>query len=825
VLWGTLGCEDPGTGLVGVVRRVEISIPTSTLRPGRVLTALARPLDADGELVPIPVLWRSLTPSLIEVDSTGEVRALAPGTGIIEAVAGGVTGRREIPLVNPAATQIRVPADTLRLTIPGLTTIAAALASDADGEQVVGAQFAWSSEAPRIATVTSGGVVAPVAVGITTLTVMLDGVREVRTVRVSALESATAPLVSEITGAPLQPLQPGVPFTVRGSRFATTTSGNTVLVDGLPATVTAATGTQLTAVLSASGVPCLPTRDVAVQVTTTGGIGAGVARLQVAPQRELAVGEALILTSASAAACNEFVEGAGRYLVTVQNGGRALGAGSISLALDGRAGVGAVVAIAAPAPAVQGAALRQSDPHLRILEASAEAVRRAHAAPQLRRSPSLQVPPVNGIAQVRVPDLTSANLCNSFTTIGARTVYEGRNVAILEDTLSQRGGVPTLAGTMDAMYAAIGAEFDDVAWPIAQRFGDPLVMDSRLDANGRVVLVATPRLNEMFGGQLLGAVVTCDLYFRTQFASSNVGEVIYLAVPTSPAAGMAPGTRERWRYEIRGTIAHELKHVVSFAGRVVRNQPLEESWLEEATARHAEEFFARSRLGFSGTGDVGFGVLDCEARVLEGAPDCAGTPRTLLPHFEGLWDFLSASTTRSPLGPTAAGDFSFYGSGWSLTRWALDHAAQAEDALLAQLTSSGQSGIANLEGRIGRSWDDILGRWTLAQVAEARGVTASDATLRFPSWNFENVYARLCTDLGRCGAVPDAVRFTRPYPLQTMVLNEAAFTVTVPEIVPGGFRALEIGRGAAGTRRLLRLRDANSPFLPPTARIAILRVE
>jgi hypothetical protein len=474
---------------------------------------------------------------------------------------------------------------------------------------------------------------------------------------------------------------------------------------------------------------------------------------------------------------------------------------------------------------MRGAAVRSADAHLRILEASAEAVRQARMSPQRASTPSLQIPPVNGIVQVRVPDLTSANLCNSFTTIGARTVYEGRNVAILEDTLSQRGGVPTLAGTMDALYAEIGAEFDDVAWPIAQRFGDPLIMDGRLDANGRVVLVATPRLNEMFSGAILGAVVTCDLFFRTQFASSNVGEVIYLAVPTSNAAGMAAGTRDRWRYEIRGTIAHELKHVVSFAGRVVRNQPLEESWLEEATARHAEEFFARARLGFSATGNVGYGVLDCEARALAGDPECANTPRTLMPHFEGLWDFLSASTARSPLGPTTPGDFSFYGSGWSLTRWALDHATQSEEVLLEQLTSSGQSGVANLEGRIGRSWDDILGRWALASVAEARRATATDATLRFPSWNFADVFERLCTDLGSCLSASGASRFTRPYPLETVMANVPAFTVAIPDLVPGGFRAVEIAPGAPGSRRLLRLRDLSSPFLPANARLAILRVE
>jgi hypothetical protein len=515
-----------------------------------------------------------------------------------------------------------VPNDTLRLTLSGAPATLAARAFDAQGEELIGAPFEFSAEAARIASIGTPGIVTPVAIGTTTVAVAIDGLREVRTIVVGTVPSASAPVITAISTTTILP---GVPFTIRGERFAATSALNSALVDGLPLSVTAASATQLTALLPASGVPCLPTRTVAVQVTTPGGTGAGVARLEVAPQRTLAVGEALILTSGSAAACNEFADGAGRYLVAVQHGGRALGAGSIALALEGRTGSGPVVAMQAPnvlGSVHDARGSHRLDRHAQLLAASAEAARAARVANAVPSAPplaSLQVPPVNGIVQVRVPDLTSSNLCTSFTTIGARTVYEGARVAILEDTVSRRDGVPTLAGTMDELYSQIGQEVDAVLWPLARRFGDPLVMDSRLDANDRVVLVATPRLNAMLNGEILGAVVTCDFFARAQFASSNVGEVMYLQVPTSTAPGIGPGTRERWRHEIRGTIAHELKHLVSYAGRIVRNQPLEEVWLEEATARHAEELFARARLGFTPTADMGYAALDCEVRALQGA--------------------------------------------------------------------------------------------------------------------------------------------------------------------------------------------------------------
>ena len=827
-LLAVVGCEDPNPGQVGVVQQVQVVIPTLTVRPGRVVVATARPLDADGRLIEIPATWRTLTPALLSVDQSGEILALAPGLGIVEAVAGGVTGRLEIPLVNPPVTLIRSPNDIIRLTGPGSPILVSAAAFDSEGDEVVGAQLIWSSEAARIATVSGVGLVAPAALGMTSITAALDGVAVTRSVLVTAAASANAPVVSQVSTATILP---GVPFTIRGERFGASVGSNTVAVDGLPATVTAATATELTAVLSASGIPCLATRDVAVQVTTAGGVGAGSARLQVAPQRTLAVGEALILPSASASACNELADGAGRYVLAVQHGGRALGAGTIGLTLEGREGAGEVVALTAPRVqavahehrAEQRAEQRAEAAHARILEASAVAVRLARSGAPRLPTERLQIPPVNGVVQVRVPDLTSANLCNTFTTIGARNVYEGVHVAILEDTTSLRNGAPTLAGAMDDLYVQIGQEFDAVLWPLAQRFGDPLVMDSRLDANDRVVLVATPRLNEMFNGEILGAVVTCDLYSRTQFAASNVGEMMYLHVPTSAATGTGPGTRERWRHEIRGTIAHELKHIVSFASRVVRTQPLEESWLEEATARHAEELFARARLGISPTGNTGYSALDCEVRALTGALDCAGTPRTMLPHFEGLWDFLSAPTARSPLGATAAGDISFYGSGWSLTRWAIDHAGRAEELVLQELTASSQSGIANLEGRIGRPWDEMLARWALALIAESRNVETTDASLRMPSWNLADVFRGLCTSTGNCGV--GSGRFARANPLRPALVTTPVFSLAITEIVPGGFGAIEIAPGAPGTRRLLRLRNANGEFLPSTARLAILRVE
>jgi hypothetical protein len=332
-------------------------------------------------------------------------------------------------------------------------------------------------------------------------------------------------------------------------------------------------------------------------------------------------------------------------------------------------------------------------------------------------------------------------------------------------------------------------------------------------------------MNTMLAGALLGAVVTCDFFPRAQFASSNVGEMMYLQAPERETLGFSAGSLDRWRWEIRGTIAHELKHIVSFAERIVRGQPLEEPWLEEATARHAEELYLRALTGLTPTAFAGFSALTCDVRAPLGDPACGQLPRVMLPHFEGLWDFLQAPGEYSPLGPAESGDFSFYGSGWSLLRWAMDHATGAEADITTQLTTSGQSGVSNLEGRTGVGWGDLLSRWALATIgANVGGVTSTPVTVRFTSWNFADAFAGLCAALTPCDDRGTG-RFRRPAALRPHQPATQSFSLTVPVIQPGGFAALDLTPQPLGTRRLLQIRGGTGGAPPTTARLAILRVE
>ena len=850
-------CTSP-TG-EGSIATLKIAVPVPVLRPGFTMQAEALATDGAGQpVIDRPVRWRSLTPATLEVDAQGLLLARAPGAGIVRASVGDVSTELTLQLVNPPIAQLRLDADTLRMVLPGGQRPLLPTAVDSGGVGIVGAPITWESSAPRIASVTTTGIVTAVAVGRAVITVRGDGLVASSLVLVEAPPSATSPVIGGVAPAVAVP---GQQLVVNGSGFGSTPAANTVFIDGVPIPVSAASPTQLALALPpAAAFPCAAARTVALQVNTGGGIGVAPVGLVVATARTLAVGQSLVLTSATDARCNELAPAAGRYLVTIPNAARSLGSGAIAVSVRGEATAAptvlrdarhdeqAMVAArnaAAVRLAVDAAAARLAQPvtartpaarrerqrmaaHVALLDANRRIAATGVLRPVAPRGAALVAPTVGSIVPVRIPAIGAPTLCSEFTPIQARIVHVGERIAVLEDTATVVDGRATLAGQLDAQYAAIGAELDTRGWAAVQQFGNPLVMDGRLDDNGRVLVVFSPRVNQRAAGTVLAAVVNCDFFPRAQFAASNTGEYLYAQVPTSAAEGMGAGTVARWRHEMRATLVHELKHVTAYAERIVRGQPLEESWLEEATARHAEELYARAAYGVARYADAGFGAtLACELRANDPAyPACADAPRAMRPHLEALWSFLDAPTALSPLGPSAPGDFTFYGSGWALTRWLLDAETANESAVLAALTTSAQSGVANLEARTGRAWDELLPEWTLAMVSDGRpGLVTSSRRVRFPSWELRGLFAGLCDATGSCDAPGTTAPYARAWPVRPLQLEAGAFSAEFPSVAPGGFAVLELVVTGATARQVIELRGYRGASLPTGVRLGILRIE
>lgn len=130
-----------------------------------------------------PVTWLSLNPSVATVDASGQVVSLGPGLGRIEAL--GIGGRKadtaEI-LVRQLVAAVQVTPDSLDVPQESVDTLTA-VAADANGYAIMNVFATWVSDLVAIATV-SGGVVAGVDTGTTTIRATVDGVTGTARVRV-----------------------------------------------------------------------------------------------------------------------------------------------------------------------------------------------------------------------------------------------------------------------------------------------------------------------------------------------------------------------------------------------------------------------------------------------------------------------------------------------------------------------------------------------------------------------------------------------------------------------------------------------------------------
>lgn len=680
----------------------------------------------------------------------------------------------------------------------------------------------WTSTAPGAATVNPAGWLVGVGGGRATIAAAAGTRRDSFTVTVRTSGGPT------LAGVSPAPVRAGAPAVITGAGFDPDPANTIVTIDGVPASIVAAAPTRLDVVVAALGAyPCAATHLATLSVAATGHVAAMAVPFATAPTRTLAVGQGIVLEAASAA-CNEIDATGGNYALAVVNGALSPTA---SMSFDLRAEA-ATTLLTAPPPAVgAGASLisldaraggrlpsvRSLPAHLRVLDGSRQFTERAGGpVPQLRAviRPQLSIgDSVNNLVRIRVPRIDRPDFCASSIAITARRVYSGTRVVIYEDVAAP------LAGQMDGYYLPLAQEFDGVMYPtLLANFGDPLALDSLTDRNGRIVMLFSPAVNALGVG---GFVVSCDFFPESAAPSSNTGEIFYAIVPTSPASGYDAPTVDYWRWVIRSIVMHEAKHLAMLAERFARGLPLEEVWLEEGSAVLAEEIWQRGITGTQWKGNANYAqTLRCEVRPT--APECAGRPFSMYNAFAWLHDYLfgeggNQSVERhSPMGPVGPGDGTFYGSAWSLLRWAVDQHASTEAGFLRELTTSTVTGVANLEAQTGRPLSSLVADWSLASFTDDAGVAVLDPRHRIPSWHTRGIFAGMHQDF------PEL--FPEFYPLVPRPLAWADYTY--PSVtVPGGSFALLRTYGAQSARQLFELRGPNRGPVPPFLRLAILRLE
>jgi hypothetical protein len=600
-------------------------------------------------------------------------------------------------------------------------------------------------------------------------------------------------------------------------------------VGGVVVPVYRATATRIEARVPTDGLPCAATASQPVALMVAGTTLLTTMPVRWAHPLALEPGESANLLSADAARCVELAVPTtrrARYVVAVVNTSEAetsrdafelhgTGLGAMAGALSAVHSHESVGGTAPEMPSMLRLPMAAESRHDEWLDAQRRMVARAGSATTLwgaaraagathgtMQAPAMMAPASALKAGYVVTMTAPFNSCIAGAQVTARVVYAGATSVVLEDVAAPQ------AGTMDADYRAIGEEFDRVQYPLLrQNIGDPLAMNGAMQGDGRVTLLFTRFLNDSVPG-VAGYVSACNFYPTHTFAASNEDEVIYGRV------AMGAETPADWRRSMRSTVMHEAKHLASFAERLAGSTPFEESWLEESTARIAEELYSRTfASGGQWKGNTGFATtVRCEVY------QCDDRPLIMWKHFSMLHQYLRGVETLSPLGASTPSDVTFYASGWSLVRWAADHYAASEGDWLKALVRGGvHTGLANLARRTGRPAGELLADWALANaVSDEPDFMPRRAQLTFPSWNVADVWS------GLAGTFPGS--FIRA-PLRARVMSFGTFVLPVHQLRAFSSSYVQL-HGAQAGAQLLELRGAGGRASAPAGlRMAVVRLE
>jgi hypothetical protein len=567
------------------------------------------------------------------------------------------------------------------------------------------------------------------------------------------------------------PIVEGQSATITGTGFSGTLTNNTVLVKGIAGTVTASTTTTITFTVPA--LDCQPAQDVSVQVFVSGLPSVPTSHAMTpASFVNVQVGEMLRVEDPNDFCFQLAASGtAEEYLVGVQAVGETMDR-LTAIAVTGTKDP------AAPAPPAmlpslfavpqlgsdplsretartrRWAAHRQAEAELRAMERRLLPTPPRGRVMRVAGSGPYRVPPtvtVGDTLPFKVPDLDSDDFCDNFFDITTVVRVVGTKGIWLEDVANPTPGYSV------ADFQSLSDQLDD---PIYDKdvefFGAP----SDLDANSRIVVVVSERVNER--GTTLGFVVSSDLFPNaaqpTGCPSSNEAEVYYAKAP-DPTGSACPGCTEypvdQAIVDAPFLIAHEFAHIIQFGRRIAAAATdFQSRWELEGQATFAEEVVGYAYEGRSSGQDYGLSVafdvpnLSTVDWYASGFIDLAvyfgwqgfDSKTAAAPH-ECTW---VGRASDGPIGPCLESR-NPYGTPWTLLRWLSDHLGGTfpggEAGVQRALIDGDIAGFANAEAELGVDMNEVLAKWAAMLYLDGRpGFVPFDPELVLPSWNLYDVY-------------------------------------------------------------------------------------
>ncbi|WP_419162132.1 putative Ig domain-containing protein [Candidatus Palauibacter sp.] len=569
--------------------------------------------------------------------TTLTVRAVARGRATVKVTVtdpGGLAADQSFGVVIP--NQAPVVTDRIlsqRLTAGETRTWAGPdYFADPDGDTLT--YTAGTTDASIVLALVSGdefGILA-VTPGTATVTVTAtdtDGLSASQSFQVTS--EAQLPVI--ITDIEPVVLLEGGNATIRGSGFSSVPGNNVVLIDGLAATVTAASSTSLSVIVPHSD--CLPPRKAELRVTV---LGLGDARtVGVTPRtrEDLDLPQYSYRYTLAGNGCLYLpgdVSG-GEYLIGVVStsevpssltpvtmtsipGDPAVAAAGVTAAARGEpsselvavaelsaADFSQVPALGLPgdvSPTSSGLGLasptRDWERHNEIMAASEDLLLRLGppSPPVVQARQSRTAAEGDTLTLFADPNPT----CSAGSQIRALVRLTGENAVWLEDIENPSGTfTESELEELDAFYTTHVRGVHD------GYYGDL----SDVDGNGRIMILMTKAANrEDDEGSFLGGWVwPVDLYSKSQCATSNEAEIFYGRVPDPGGVFGSAWTKQQTLEYYPSLLTHEITHLVQANARVFGGASLA-TWESEGGATLSEQLVAYRLFGHGSGQNLGY---------------------------------------------------------------------------------------------------------------------------------------------------------------------------------------------------------------------------
>lgn len=248
------------------VATIQITPASDTLLSlGDTVRLFAAARDAQGGVVSgVTFTWGSSSAGVVTVSASGLATAIGNGSANVTASVATVSGTAQLHVAQDVAT-VQVSPPSASLLEPGRTQQFTAVARDAQGSVVPGAQFIWFSSNHNVAIVSPSGLATGTGSGAATVIAAARGVPGFATLTIEPVPSLTYTLTVSRTGGGTVTTSPGGIYC--GVACASSFPSGTVVT--LTATPDADAGfTGWSGACSGTG-PCTITMDASKSVTAT----------------------------------------------------------------------------------------------------------------------------------------------------------------------------------------------------------------------------------------------------------------------------------------------------------------------------------------------------------------------------------------------------------------------------------------------------------------------------------------------------------------------------------------------------------------------------